>query len=326
MGAAHPMGAFEFALETRRRTRWRVFERRVARSKDMKCAAFTGALLWLVLGCAEEPAPRFDAPLASGVLMLPLGANQRFDARLSAGGLLAAMEGHGALGVEADAVGAEIVLAHLPRGAYRAAILGDGVSAYDALATAGHSVVVGSGFVSVFNPVRPLGLLQLQGDVMSDAAPHGYSRVLGAKDDDLRVIPREDFHPGLFDSAIQVGPGIVQEGKLDILQRERKLPPHIRAFVATCSDRWLAGVAHAPMHLYDLGERLLGLLRGESTALRRSGESLRRPRSVAGHPQRGWPEHGLLRRAHIAEGIHHRLHAASARRAVTAATCGRLCS
>ena len=235
-----------------------MFERRVARSKGVKRTAFTGVLLWLSLGCAEEPAPRFDAPLASGVLMLPLGANQRFDAQLSAGGLLAAMRGHGAPGVQVDAVGAEIVLAHLPRSAFRAAILGDGVSAYDALATAGHSVVVGSGFVSVFNPVRPLGLLQLQGDVKSDPAPHGYSRVLGAKDDDLRVIPREDFHPGLFDSAIQVGPGIVQDGKLDILQRERKLPPHIRAFVATCSDRWLAGIAHAPMHLYDLGERLLG--------------------------------------------------------------------
>ena len=230
------------------------FERRFAL---VKRGVFTGVLLGLILGCAEEPAPRFDAPLASGVLMLPLGSAQRFDAQLSANGLLAAMRGHGAPGLEVEALGGEIVLAHLPRSAFRAAILGEGVSAYNALAEAGYSLVIGSGFVSVFNPVRPLGLLQLQGDVKSDLTPHGYTRVLGAKNDDLRVIPREDFHPGLFDSAIQVGPGIVQDGKLDILQRERKLPPHIRAFVATCSDRWLAGIAHAPMHLYDLGERLL---------------------------------------------------------------------
>lgn len=226
--------------------------------------AFAGALLLVLAGCADEPAPRFDAPLVSGVLTLPLAETQRFDARLSPGGLLAALQGTGGPRLQVDAVAEGIIVAQLPRERFQAAILGDGVAAYDALgrvgalADEGFSLVVGSGFVSVFNPLRPLGLLQLQGQVKGEIALHGYTRVLGAKDGDLRVIPRETYHLGLFDSAIQVGPGIVQAGKLDILQRERELPAHIRAFVATCEDHWLAGIAHAPAHLYDLGERLLG--------------------------------------------------------------------
>ena len=219
--------------------------------------AFAGALLLVFAGCADEPAPRFDAPLVSGVLTLPLAETQRFDAQLSPGGLLAALQGAGGRRLPVEAVAEGIIVAQLPRERFQAAILGDGVAAHDALGNAGFALVVGSGFVSVFNPLRPLGLLQLQGQMKGEIALHGYSRVLGAKDGDLRVIPRETYHPGLFDSAIQVGPGIVQAGKLDILQRERELPAHIRAFVATCEDHWLAGIAHAPAHLYDLGEQLL---------------------------------------------------------------------
>lgn len=191
------------------------------------------------------------------MLTLPLAETQRFDAQLSPPGLLAALQGAGARHVQVEAVGTAIVVAHLPRARFEAAILGDGVAAHDALTDQGYALVLGSGFVSVFNPVRPLGLLQLQGEVKNEPTPHGYTRVLGTSGGDLSVIPREDYHPGLFDSAIQVGPGIVQGGKLDILQRERKLPAHIRAFVSTCEDRWLAGIAHTPTHLYDLGERML---------------------------------------------------------------------
>ncbi len=216
------------------------------------------------LAACQEPAPRFEAPIASGVAALPLRDTQRFDAVLSNEGLLAALRGHAADRFVVDALGADaaVVVAQLPRGDFEARILGGGIAAVAALAD-GHALVLGSGFVSVFNPVEPLGLLQLQGRVVSEPAPHGYTRILGIASGALEVIGRSDFHPGLFEAAMQVGPGVVQAGKLDILQRERELTPYIRAFAATCADRFLAGVAQDPMHLYDMGERLLAYFAAE---------------------------------------------------------------
>lgn len=249
--------------------------------------ALLGALA-LALSACEEPAPRFDAPLVSGVLTLPAPDAQRFDARLSTPGLLAALEG-ARRDVLVEPVGdAGLVVAHLPRRAFEATILGLGVAALDALQEQGYATILGSGFVSVFNPVSPLGLLQLDGEVKSQPTPHGYSRILGANAGLLRIIGRADYHPGLFEGAIQVGPGIVQEGKLDILQRERELPAHIRAVAVTCEDRWLAGVAQTPMHLYDLGERLLayfaarGLRCDEAVNLSGDREALLAIRSADG--------------------------------------------
>ena len=222
------------------------------------------ALALVGLAACQEPAPRFDAPIASGVAALPLPDTQRFDAVLSNEGLLAALRGHAAGRFVVDAAGADaaIVLAQLPREDFEARILGGGIAALAALAD-GHALVLGSGFVSVFNPVEPLGLLQLQGRIVSEPAPHGYTRILGVASGTLRVIARGEFHPGLFEAAMQVGPGVVQAGRLDILQRERELTPYIRAFAATCADRFLAGVAQEPLHLYDLGERLLAYFADE---------------------------------------------------------------
>ena len=220
------------------------------------CGALLVALA-LGLGACEEPAPRFDAPLVSGVLSLPMRDTQRFDAQLSADGLLTALQGtrqHIAVAAVGDA---QLIVAHLRHDAFESTILGLGVAALDALVEHDYAMVLGSGFVSVFNPVSPLGLLQLDGELKNPPTPHGYTRILGSHRGRLSVTGRADFHPGLFEAAIQVGPGIVQEGKLDILQRERELPAYIRAVAVTCEDRWLAGIAQVPMHLYDLGERLL---------------------------------------------------------------------
>lgn len=217
------------------------------------------AALTLALFACEEPAPRFEAPLASGVVTLPLRDTQRFDSLLSMQGTLAALQASGNPHLGVDVIGDDLALivAQLPRKRFEATILGLGVSALDALVQDGFTLALGSGFVSVFNPVSPLGLLQLRGKVESEPTPHGYTRILGVGDRGLRVIARRDYHPGLFESAIQVGPGIVEGGKLDILRRERDLPPYIRAVVVTCEDRWIVGVAQSPMHLYDVGERLL---------------------------------------------------------------------
>ncbi|MDE0661830.1 MAG: hypothetical protein F4029_08255 [Gammaproteobacteria bacterium] len=231
-----------------------------------KIPAAVLVLAILLTGC-EEPAPRFEAPLASGVVTLPLLDTQRFDAMMSAAGLVAAFQGSGtAVAVHAPGAGNSLVVAHVMRSRFEPVILGANTIALDALMDGGYTLVVGSGFVSVFDPVSPLGLLQLDGEVQSELTPHGYTRILGVGDGELSIIGRRDYHPGLFESAIQVGPGVVERGKLDIRPQERELPPYIRAFVATCDDRWLAGIAQAPMHLYDVGESLVTYFASNSLA------------------------------------------------------------
>lgn len=214
-------------------------------------------LVFLAAGC-EERAPRFDAPLASGVITLPMLDTQRFDAMMSTAGLVAALQGGGtAVAVDTPGAGNTLIVAHVLHARFEPVILGVDTTALDALIDGGYTLVVGSGFVSVFDPVSPLGLLQLNGEVRSELTPHGYTRILGVGEGELSIISRRDYHRGLFESAIQVGPGVVERGKLDIRPGERELPAYIRAFIAACSDRWLAGIAQTPMHLYDVGDSLV---------------------------------------------------------------------
>ena len=123
--------------------------------------------------------------------------------------------------------------------------------------SSGMRVVLGSGFVSEFRPIAPLGLLQIEGTVVSELSSHGYTRIIGLRDGALDIIGRADYHRGLFTSAMQVGPGVVELGKLDISKRELNLPAHFRAFVARCDASTLAGITLKPMHLYRLGGDLL---------------------------------------------------------------------
>lgn len=214
-------------------------------------------LAFLIAGC-DERAPRFDAPLASGVITLPMRETQRFDAMMSPAGLVAALQGGSAsVAVDTPGTGNTLIVAQLLHTRFEPVILGVDTTALDALIDGGYTLVVGSGFVSVFDPVSPLGLLQLNGEVRSELTPHGYTRILGVQDGELGIIGRRDYHRGLFESAIQVGPGVIEKGKLDIRPGERELPAYIRAFVATCADRWLAGIAQTPMHLYDVGASLV---------------------------------------------------------------------
>ncbi len=186
---------------------------------------------------------------------------------MSTAGLHAALQGsHAAIEVGGLGESSRMLLAHVPKARFEPVILGVETTALDAVVDGGYTLVVGSGFVSVFDPVSPLGLLQLNGEVMSEITPHGYTRILGISEGTLRIIGRADYHPGLFESAIQVGPGVVEGGKLDIRPSERELPAHIRAFVVTCQDRWLAGVAQTPMHLYDVGSQLVEMFEQEALA------------------------------------------------------------
>ena len=136
-------------------------------------------------------------------------STQRFDALLSEAGTLAALRGSDPR-LDVDMVDDTVVVAHVPRAEYEASILGLGVSAMEAILERGNRLVVGSGFVSVLNPVSPLGLLQLDGKIESELTPHGYTRILGVRTAGLAVVGRSDYHPGMFEAAVQVGPGIIQ--------------------------------------------------------------------------------------------------------------------
>ncbi len=132
-----------------------------------------------------------------------------------------------------------------------------GITAAGALAQA--QAVVGSGFVAEVNSLDPVGLLQVQGRTLSPVQPHGYTRILGVRPEGLGVVGHRDYHRGMYDSALQAGPGIVEAGLLDISERDLKRPRYLRAFVATCGPVAVVGATLRPMHLFTLGQRLLAL-------------------------------------------------------------------
>ncbi len=133
----------------------------------------------------------------------------------------------------------------------------DGISALTALEENSAALVVGSGFVTEAHSLAPVGLLQHEGTVLNPVQVHGYTRILGINDDGIGVVHRKDYQRGLFHSAIQAGPGVVEAGELDISERDLKRPRYFRSFVAVCRDRWIAGVSLAPTHLRTLGELFL---------------------------------------------------------------------
>ena len=130
-----------------------------------------------------------------------------------------------------------------------------GVTAAGALAEV--QAVVGSGFVAEVSSLDPVGLLQLEGRTLSPVQPHGYTRILGVRRQGLGVVGHRDYHRGMYDSALQAGPGIVEAGLLDISERDLKRPRYLRAFVATCGPVAVVGATQRPMHLFTLGQRLL---------------------------------------------------------------------
>ena len=130
-----------------------------------------------------------------------------------------------------------------------------GITAAGALAEV--QAVVGSGFVAEVNSLNPVGLLQLEGRTLSPVQPYGYTRILGVRPQGLGVVGHRDYHRGMYDSALQAGPGIVEAGLLDISERDLKRPRYLRAFVATCGDAAVIGATLRPMHLFTLGQRLL---------------------------------------------------------------------
>ena len=132
----------------------------------------------------------------------------------------------------------------------------EGTSAQAALRNQGLQALVGSGFVSELHSLQPVGLLQVDGAVLNAMESHGYTRILGINDTGLGVVHRNSYERSLFHSALQVGPGIVERGLLDIAERELQRPTYFRSFVALCDTHWVIGASLIPMHLRTMGRTL----------------------------------------------------------------------
>ena len=139
--------------------------------------------------------------------------------------------------------------------------LEDGVTPRDALSHGSAAIHIGSPFVARYSPLRPLGLLQVDGRIWSPVQSFGYTRILGIQRERFGIIGRNAFSPGIFTDALQVGPGIIETGRLDINERELRLPAYFRSFIALCEAETVVGISLRPVHLYHIGERLLGWAR-----------------------------------------------------------------
>jgi len=136
-----------------------------------------------------------------------------------------------------------------------------GISAQEALDANNLSVVIGSSFVTELHSLQPVGLLKINGTTLSPLETYGYTRVLGVNEQGMSVVHKRDYQPTLFHSALQAGPGIIEQSQLDISEQDLQRPKYFRSFVAICENRWLAGISLGPANLRTLGQTLLEFIR-----------------------------------------------------------------
>jgi len=128
-----------------------------------------------------------------------------------------------------------------------------GSSAAGALVQDSADVVIGSGFLASFDPLSPLGLLIVNGELVNEIRPNGFSTVLGVEEGRLWLVNKDDYEPERFSSALQTGPRLVEDGVLGNSPEEPRLrPPAKRAFVGFCEQDIIVGVSLDPIHLHDL--------------------------------------------------------------------------
>lgn len=215
-----------------------------------------------VIAACSDPAIDPAAPAGQALSGLAQAAAPAIgDGALNAEAVLDAFGGLAGKGVSVASImdaDASLVALRVDLAVFEPVLLGGdpgGVTAARALTRV--QAVVGSGFVAEVNSLDPVGLLQLEGRTLSPVQPHGYTRILGVRPQGLGVVGHRDYHRGMYDSALQAGPGIVEAGLLDISERDLNRPRYLRAFVATCGQEAVIGATLRPMHLFTLGQRLL---------------------------------------------------------------------
>ena len=214
-------------------------------------------LLYLCKGCGVEPLSE-DFP--SGTLPISstsaTSADSRSDFQTSlASSNINGVDTHwvknGTSSLLLLALDPSIFGPHLP------AAPDSGVSALKALTENGLQIIIGSGYSTHANSLKPVGLLKAGSVELSPLEPYGYTRILGFNDDEFGVVHRNAYEQELFTDALQVGPGIIEQGKLDISAKDLERPKYFRSVVALCEQRWGLGISLEPMNLRTLGIELI---------------------------------------------------------------------
>ena len=170
-------------------------------------------------------------------------------------------------GIDIDQIGltgaAPLMVLSLPKASYDPSVVAGqsgeatGVSVIDAIRQDSMQVVVGSGFAASATSLEPVGLLVIGGQEISPLQPHGYTRLVLAAAGQIDVRHRSDYESNVAEFAMQLGPGIIERGELDISERDLQRPKFFRSFLGVCRDQWLVGVSLAPVNLRTLGQTLI---------------------------------------------------------------------
>ena len=121
----------------------------------------------------------------------------------------------------------------------------EGLSAYDAIARFDLRLVVGSGFVSELNALTPVGLLHIDGAVLSELQRYGYTRILGVRSEGIGVVASREYHSGMFESALQVGISRNSDPPRGSVRRRGSATTAKRPWAGP-SGRWLQRWERAP--------------------------------------------------------------------------------
>ena len=162
---------------------------------------------------------------------------------------------------------AQLMIIAIDKADYAPSIVGfpqQGSSARQVFQTNEFEVLIGSGFVTHPESLTPVGLLKLDNIEHSPIQVHGYTRILGELNSNLSIVHRAEYDDTLFNSALQLGPGIIEKNKLDISKRDLKRPRFFRSFVGLCEHQWLVGISFQPSHLRTLGESLIDFFQREN--------------------------------------------------------------
>lgn len=140
----------------------------------------------------------------------------------------------------------------------------EGISVQQAMNTSDATIVLGSGFVSEAHSLEPVGLLRVNDVQLSPLAPYGYTRIVGLNEREAGVVHRKTYERNMFVSALQAGPGIIEQGVLDISERDLERPKYYRSFLALCGDGLSVGISTQPTNLHTLGKALVSLFEKEN--------------------------------------------------------------
>ncbi len=124
----------------------------------------------------------------------------------------------------------------------------------------GADVVIGSGFVQDYSPPVPVGLLIVDGNIVSPLNLRGGLKfILAVRNNNIQIVSRETFDYEGVTGAIQVGPCLVKDGRVSIHSDEPdKIKLATRSFVGILSDgNIIVGVTLSPVSLLHLAKHLV---------------------------------------------------------------------